>query len=62
MSPSKREFHCKAEQCRSPTACAGFGYCRERNFDGYPMDEAGVARRRRESDEEFAKQKRKRAN
>jgi hypothetical protein len=21
------------DRCRSPTACEGFGYCRERNFD-----------------------------
>lgn len=26
-------YDCRAEQCRSPTACRGFGYCRERNMD-----------------------------
>jgi hypothetical protein len=23
---------CQKDQCRSPLACSGFGYCRERNF------------------------------
>jgi len=32
--------------CRSPVACGGFGYCRERNFDGTPMTEAKLARNR----------------
>lgn len=45
-------FVCKAERCRSPIACGGFGYCRERNFDGHGMSESEIQRRRRESAEE----------
>jgi hypothetical protein len=43
--------------CRSPVACGAFGYCRERNFDGYPVDERGIARRRAESDAVYAEQR-----
>lgn len=43
---------CIGGRCRSPVACGGFGYCRERNNDGRPMDEANVARRKQESAEE----------
>lgn len=25
---------CTRDRCWSPLACSGFGYCRERNFDG----------------------------
>lgn len=42
-------FQCLS-RCRSPGACKDFGYCRERNNDGCPMDEENIARRRRESD------------
>jgi len=44
------DFPCLKDQCRSPLACHSFGYCRERNFDGCPMDQANVDRRRRESE------------
>ncbi|MBR0693632.1 hypothetical protein [Bradyrhizobium lablabi] len=27
-------MNCIKDQCRSPVACRGFGYCRERNFGG----------------------------
>jgi hypothetical protein len=49
-----RQFRCKKEtgRCLSPLACDGFGYCRERNSDGRPMDEATIALRRAESDAE----------
>lgn len=36
--------------CRSPVACDAFGYCRERNFDGAPQNDAQWARRKAESD------------
>jgi hypothetical protein len=26
-------FECLKDQCRSPVACGGWGYCREKNFD-----------------------------
>ena len=26
-------MRCQKDQCRSPVACGGFGYCRERNMD-----------------------------
>lgn len=29
------ELQCIKEQCRSPIACGGFGYCRELNFLDY---------------------------
>ncbi|CAN7381023.1 hypothetical protein LJR220_003386 [Bradyrhizobium sp. LjRoot220] len=45
-------FACIKKTCRSPVACEGFGYCRERNFDGAGMDESQVQRRGRESDSE----------
>lgn len=44
--------------CRSPVACDAFGYCRERNFDGAPMDQLQIARRRTESDAVYAEHKR----
>lgn len=31
------DFLCIGGRCRSPIACGGFGYCRERNNDGRPM-------------------------
>ena len=40
------------DYCRSPTACAGFDYCRERNQDGHGMSPSQVARRKRESDQD----------
>lgn len=40
---------CLRERCYSPRACADFDYCRERNFDGHPMDQANVNRRHAES-------------
>lgn len=43
------------DRCRSPLACSGFGYCRERNFDGHGMHEAEVARRKQESDNDSLK-------
>lgn len=44
------KFRCIGEHgCRSPLACSGWGYCRERNMDGLPIDERGIARRRRDS-------------
>ncbi|MCC8963723.1 hypothetical protein H8A95_15745 [Bradyrhizobium sp. Pear76] len=42
------DFRCLS-RCRSPLACAGFGYCRERNQDGCPMDDANIERRRQEN-------------
>lgn len=53
------KFHCEPtyhnglphyDYCRSPIACGGFGYCRNRNFDDLPVDAAGIARRRAESE------------
>jgi hypothetical protein len=32
---------CLKDRCRSPIACEGWGYCRERNSPLDPMDEAG---------------------
>lgn len=46
-------FQC-LKHCRSPIACSGFGYCRERNQDGCPMDDANIARRRQESERDEA--------
>lgn len=40
---------CLKDRCWSPVACGGFGYCRDRNNDGYPMDEVNVRRRRKEA-------------
>lgn len=40
------------KRCYSPLACSDWGYCRDRNQDGYPMTEREVARRRRESEED----------
>ena len=40
--------HPNTERCYSPTACAAFGYCRERNFDGFPMDDINNNRRKEE--------------
>lgn len=48
-----REFYCLT-QCRSAIACNTFGYCRERNFDGQPVNEDENARRKAESDAEYA--------
>lgn len=45
-------FKCLKSRCYSPTACGGFGYCRERNFDDCPQDQANVNRRRAESEAE----------
>lgn len=39
---------CLKDYCRSPLACGSFGYCRERNFDGYPMSQSEVNRRHAE--------------
>lgn len=53
-----KNFHCEPtfhnglphyDYCRSPLACGTFGYCRNRNFDGLPVDELGIVRRRNES-------------
>jgi hypothetical protein len=41
----------RKDYCRSPVACGGFGYCRERNFDGYPMSQAECNRRKTEQDD-----------
>mgnify|MGYP001575769411 FL=1 len=42
-------YECFTERgCRSPLACGGFGYCRERNFDGTTTDEHKIARLRAE--------------
>lgn len=41
---------CLKGYCRSPMACGSFGYCRERNFDGYPMSQSEVNRRRAEQE------------
>lgn len=39
---------CLKDRCRSPVACGGWGYCRERNFidDGAPTDEQIKERRK----------------
>jgi hypothetical protein len=34
---------CKSGRCRSPVACNGFGYCRERNANGLPAAETIAA-------------------
>lgn len=34
--PAPRPEPCLAKPCRSPSACFGWGYCRERNRDGVP--------------------------
>jgi hypothetical protein len=44
--------HHVTERCYSPTACGAFGYCRERNFDGMPMDEVNQNRRKQEQQQE----------
>lgn len=42
---------CKNERqcCRSPVACSGFGYCRERKFDSRPVNRETIELRRREA-------------
>lgn len=47
-------MRCLKDRCRSPVACGGFGYCRERNQDGRSMDEETIMRRRAEEAEAFA--------
>lgn len=57
MPAEVRRYLCVKSQgsyCRSPMACDAFGYCRERNFDGYPVNESEIARRRAESDQFYA--------
>lgn len=39
---------CLDDWCRSPVACGGFGYCRQRNWDGKPCYGEDVERRKRE--------------
>lgn len=48
------DFKCIKNRCYSPMACGGFGYCRDRNQDGYPMNEANIKRRKAESDAQKA--------
>lgn len=48
-----RKFHCSNDPCRSAIACNTFGYCRERNKDGQPVNAAENARRKAESDLAF---------
>ena len=38
--------------CTAPVACGGFGYCREKNNDGTPMNEAKVVRLRKAAQKE----------
>ncbi len=37
---------CRKARCFSPIACAGFGYCRERNCDGLPSEAEAAEWRR----------------
>lgn len=32
---------CLKKRCYSPTACEGWGYCRERNIEADPIDSDG---------------------
>lgn len=34
---------CIKDRCRSPVACGGFGYCRERNVEGLPTEKVAAA-------------------
>lgn len=45
MTPAYRP-RCLKERCLSPIACAGFGYCRERNDLGLPTEEEAAEWRR----------------
>lgn len=48
-----KDFRCIARGgCRSPVACGGFGYCRERNLADERTTEASIAQHRRESEAE----------
>lgn len=47
-----RNFICLSE-CRSAIACNTFGYCRERNKDGMPVNATENTRRKAESDEAY---------
>ena len=53
---NKKHFLCVNSPggCRAPVACGGFGYCRERNFDGAAQDDVQRARRQSESDAVYA--------
>lgn len=42
------------ETCRSPVACGGWGYCRNRNNDGRGVGPVAVAARRAEEIEREA--------
>lgn len=47
-------MECIKNQCRSPVACGGFGYCRELNMaDGYVMVDAEELKRLRALDAKY---------
>jgi hypothetical protein len=46
-------MNCINGRCWSPVACGGFGYCRDRNLDGFSMEDAHIRRRRAQSDLEL---------
>lgn len=43
-------MNCLKNHCRSPVACGGFGYCRERNQDGRGMGREAIEARRIEAE------------
>lgn len=49
MIPRDQPEPCIDGPCRSPVACRGFGYCRNRNRDHLPTDEEAKEWRERAS-------------
>ena len=49
LSEARRDPCIARHGCRSPVACGGFGYCRERNFSDERTTEATIAAHRREA-------------